>query len=301
MYEPDELYVLRSRFYSGNYAQALSEAQSVVADSDSLTKLRDSLVLRSFVAQGDLKQAQRLLSSSPAATLYVTHKLGNSNKAEIESQLENVRLDDAMDKVFAALVYLELGNVKMAMKAVHGGESLEEMAITVLGLLKVDRVDLAEKTLAKMAAVDDDDVLVQIAKIWTSLYKGFAKGNEEFQEVCDSLNELMDKNGKTSLLLDLHAAAEMRNGNFAEAIKVLKESRSTAIAAGLKSGSVTLFNSLVTLTHIDPKAAQSNPDQPTLFHHVLEELKKTYPQHPYFEQRKSLEGLFDQTASKYKF
>jgi hypothetical protein len=112
---------------------------------------------------------------------------------------------------------------------------------------------------------------------------------------------LMDKNGKTSLLLDLHAAAEMRNGNFAEAIKVLKESRSTAIAAGLKSGSVTLFNSLVTLTHIDPKAAQSNPDQPTLFHHVLEELKKTYPQHPYFEQRKSLEGLFDQTASKYKF
>jgi hypothetical protein len=96
MYEPDELYVLRSRFYSGNYAQALSEAQSVVADSDSLTKLRDSLVLRSFVAQGDLKQAQRLLSSSPAATLYVTHKLGNSNKAEIESQLENMRLLDCV-------------------------------------------------------------------------------------------------------------------------------------------------------------------------------------------------------------
>jgi tetratricopeptide (TPR) repeat protein len=218
--------------------------------------------------------------------------------AEVEAELENVRLEDPVDRVFAALLYLELGNVKQALRSVHGGESLEEIAISVLGLLKVDRVDLAEKTLAKMTEVDDDDTIVQLAKAWVNLHKGFGKQSEKVQDVLDSIHEMIEKNGKTAFLLELLAATEIRNGNYSEAIKILKEARSTAISTGVKPGTATLFNTLVTLNHLDPNTARSS-DQPGLFDHVKDELKKTYPNHPYFEKISALESLFDRSGSRY--
>ena len=52
LYEPDELFSLRSSFYIGAYANALNEADSVVADTQTLQDLRDTYIQRAHLACG---------------------------------------------------------------------------------------------------------------------------------------------------------------------------------------------------------------------------------------------------------
>jgi predicted Zn-dependent protease len=305
LYEPDELVVVRSRFYSGNYQGAIQEADQVLADSELIGTLRDAYIIRSHLALGNLKAADALLSKlSPSNPDLQPLKILLDLKAGKKDALNALDiLTDSPDalgivgKCNAAVAYLSVGNIKSALRLVHKGDSLEELALSVIGLLRIDRPDLAEKSLAKMAEQDDDDALSQVAKIWVHLSKGFTvnKGNNEgFQEVSDSVNELIEKNGKSPALLDLMACAEIRNGNYGEALKILKEVRALSSNSDLKIGEVTLYNSLVALTHADPV-----PKGASVRDQVIGEMAKIYPDHAYFAEHSRLDELFERTAQKY--
>eukprot|EP00475_Leptophrys_vorax_P042688 TRINITY_DN80515_c0_g1_i1.p1 TRINITY_DN80515_c0_g1~~TRINITY_DN80515_c0_g1_i1.p1 ORF type:complete len:311 (-),score=96.94 TRINITY_DN80515_c0_g1_i1:37-969(-) len=306
-YEPDELVVVRSRFYSGSYAGAIQEADSVLADTDLVSTLRDSYIVRSYLALGDYKAADSFLAKNalnnpdlqPLRCL-LDIKLGKKDSAINALDLLSESADKlgVPGKCNAAIAYLSVGNIKSALRLVHKGESLEELALSVIGLLRIDRFDLAEKSLAKMAEQDDDDALVVVTKIWVYLAKGFAGGkgsNDMFQEVSDSINELIEKNGKSSMMLDLMACAEMRNGNFGEALKILKEARSLNASQDSKFGEVSLFNTMVALTHAEPvvRANASSRDQ------VISEMGKLYPEHTYFSEYARLSDMFEACSQKY--
>ena len=148
-------------------------------------------------------------------------------------------IEDQIERVNAALVFLEFGNVKNALKIVYRGESLGELALSVLGFLRIDRADLAEKLLARMVELDDDDSICQIAGLWIALSKPLVKKDE----LLTAMAELIEKNGKSPMLLEYEACVQIQDRNYSEVLKLLKEARALSSSHCMKSSDVTLYNS----------------------------------------------------------
>merc|ERR1711904_585062 len=100
--------------------------------------------------------------------------------------------------------------------------ALEPMAILVQTYLKMDRVDLAEKTFKTMQQNEDDATLTQLASAWVNL----AKGGNQIQEALFILTDLAEKYNQTVTLLNGMAACHMSKGEFKDAEVLLKEALS---------------------------------------------------------------------------
>jgi len=183
---------------------------------------------------------------------------------------------------------LELGSIKNALKMVHKCESLEELALTVLGLLRIDRLDLAEKRLDKMAEIDDDDAISQIARLWCTLSKPLAKKDD----ILVAIAELIEKNGSSPMLLEFQACVQLQDGNYTEALKILKEARNLAISLN-QPRNVTLFNSLTATNFLESSGGLQ------ISQHITQELQQLYPDHHYFEDARNFDDLFSRAASRW--
>jgi hypothetical protein len=210
--EPEELYLLRGRFHAGNYKGAVEEAANVVADTEELQIYRDLLLLRSKIALGDARGVLKQLASTSKPALQAVKMLASisiasdSEKEALGRSVEDLvaahggESASLMLRIAAALCFLELGNVKAALRLARKEESLEELSLEVVGFLKIDRIDLAEKVLKKMKDADDDDACTQMASIWVALA---SSTSSNLSESTDTLNELAERyGGRTSLVRD---------------------------------------------------------------------------------------------------
>lgn len=120
-------------------------------------------------------------------------------------------------EIVCSLVQSHEGSVKDALKAVSKGRTLEQMSMMVSLLLRMDRMDLAAKCYSNMRAIDEDSSLTMLASAWIYI----SEGHKKVLEACNIYEDLIDKFGGSSLLLNGLAVAKIHQGEYAEAETLL--------------------------------------------------------------------------------
>jgi coatomer protein complex subunit epsilon len=292
MAEVDELFSLRNHFCLGNYQLAINEAGTLNRLNDTLKVEKDVYVYRSYIAMGqyDIVLDEVSDKDSTAAGLRAVKLLAKfmsdpSNKADHLADIKKWQSDPAMGnnptiQIVAAYMFIAEGMFKEALQSVRHGSNLEQLAAQAQIFLRMDRVDLCEKTVKQMADKDDEASQTQLATAWLYMYQGGPK----FQEAAYLYQELGDKFGISSLILNGQAAANLHQKNFEEAERLLME------ASGKSSTDPdTLVNQIVVSQHLN-KGAQVTG-------RLISQLKREHPTHAFVQALAVQEGAFDRVAA----
>lgn len=126
-------------------------------------------------------------------------------------------------QILTAQLYMAQENYKEALKLVHAdNENLEKMATAIAIYLKIDRLDLAQKTLKIMQDInEDDDILVQLASSWVQI----ESGGDRVNEALETLSELLTSPGPSVPVLNAIAVCNMQKKEFTAALDSLKQAR----------------------------------------------------------------------------
>lgn len=145
---------------------------------------------RARIADGDASKVLSELSSSdqPAAleavALLAKASLASPKTADnVSMEIEQLLSDETMAgnatvQTVAATAYLALSDERAALKTVRHQRDVEQIAISVQALLRMNRIDLAARNLEIMRKMDDDHSLTQICGAWIDLFRGGAKTQE---------------------------------------------------------------------------------------------------------------------------
>ena len=164
---------------------------------------------------------------------------------------------------------------------------MEHLALSAQIYIRMDRLDLAKKTLSSMKQADEEAVLTQLCSVYINL----AVGRSEVQDAIHTLGSLTEQYGNSSMLLNLSGTALIVAGRYDAAEKSLKE----AIAEEQSNGSAnsdTLINLVVCYQHLGKGMNQIAP--------LLEQLKSGFPTHPFVQGLSRVEGAFERESVKYK-
>ena len=180
--EPDELYTLRNLFWLGSYQLAINEANSLTKLPPHLVTEKQEFIYRSYLALeqyhiilSEIKDSPKTPISLLAVKLLASFMKDPSTKETALLQMQEWLSDpnaanSTTLQLVAATLYIHDDNIKEAIKILHHGVNMEQNAILVQLYLRIDRLDLAQKQLKAMKAVDEDGVLVMLATAWTHLY-----------------------------------------------------------------------------------------------------------------------------------
>jgi coatomer protein complex subunit epsilon len=155
------------------------------------------------------------------------------------------------------------------------------MALCVQILLKMERPDVAEKTLRQMASLDDDATLTQLAGAWVNL----ALGGSKVTDASYVFQELGDKHTWTPKLYNGAAVCAMAQGQWDDAERALLE-------ALTKDGkdTETLANLIVVGMHLGRRGGAKLRTYAT-------QLRAVAPQHALLAKQAALEEAFDAAAA----
>jgi len=290
----DSVRTLRNNYYLGHYQKVIDE----VKEFSSETPAQMAFYYRALLQLRPEEVFQNIDDRAPTALqaikLLGTYRTAAEDNKELVFETLNEWLQDEIlnqDQVLnliAAQVYFEEGNYKDALKLVaSAGEDLEKFAMAVQIYLKIDRVDIAVKTVAAMADIDDDDALTQLCTAWIHI----AQGGSKLREASFLLQELMEMFGKSTSLLVTSAVVQLHLANYKEANDFLKMARSTSLENGGKVSADTLVNYTVAL--------QLTKRAPEIVTKIKQELSDSYPGHPYLATQAEMERMFDTHAAKY--
>eukprot|EP00177_Eucheuma_denticulatum_P003058 GFKZ01005508.1.p1 GENE.GFKZ01005508.1~~GFKZ01005508.1.p1 ORF type:complete len:294 (-),score=52.03 GFKZ01005508.1:227-1108(-) len=225
----DELFELRNYFYLGNFSAATTEGETVSVDDPKLRIERDIILKRLELAKGNYDQVIQSIPDDAAPTLLAVRLLAQLIKdpsiaAAAPDQLSTWTSDELAQTspcflLMCAIIYARLGDFDNALRTANRVNGFEELAVKVQVLLQMDRVDAAEKEVAKMQAIDEDATLTQLATAWTRL----AKGGGDVQEAVSIYQDLLERHGATDQILNGMAACHLAMGKPNDAERVLKE------------------------------------------------------------------------------
>lgn len=228
----DELFDVKNAFFIGNYTQCIKEVENVTkVSTEELQVERLGYLYRSYVAQKKFRVVLDEITESSAAALIPIRIMaeyfgGNrSKKDEAVSHLEKLLTSSVVkDKhlliIAAATIYAEEGNFEAALRVLNQGDHIEYNALNLHIYLQMDRKDLARKELKLMQDRDDDATLTQLAQAWVNIALG---GEKMLQDAYYIFQEMVEKHGPTSLLLNGQAACFMGQGKYQEAQSVLQD------------------------------------------------------------------------------
>lgn len=291
----NDLFDLRNFFYLGNYQAAINEGQSLpsstLSEYDATEK--DCYVFRSYIAKGNLEFVLQEIPDSTKSIPLLAVKLlatyiGKEESREIAVATLKEWLQDSaaashptVQIIGATIFYLE-GNYEEAMRCVFQSTSLEGLAFLVQIYLTIHRVDQAEKELKGMQQLDADATPTQLATAWVYL----ALGGQKISEAEAIFQELGEKYGFSSLLLNGMAICAMHEQNFNQAEKYLLQALEKN-----SSDPDTLANLVVCYQH------QQKPTE--IINRQINQLKLTAPNHKWLSSLSQVEQQFDQLALQF--
>ncbi|CAN8066982.1 unnamed protein product [Agarophyton chilense] len=225
----DELFELRNYFYLGNLASAAQEGETVSVDDQKSEIQRDVIMKRIDLAKGNYDAIIASVSDHSAPALQLVKVLAQLRNNPSSSETAAAKVQQlATDEIasaspscllMCAIVYAQLGDFDNALRSANQVRSLEELAVMVQVLLRMDRPDAAEKEVAEMQSIDEDATLTQLANAWVHLYKG----GEGVQEAIYMYQDLLERHGATDQVLNGMAVCHLAMGKPDESERVLTE------------------------------------------------------------------------------
>lgn len=171
-----------------------------------------------------------------------------------------------------------------ALKALKtAGSGPEQLALSTQLALRLDRPDLAEKSLKPLQAADDESVLYQLTLGWLCL----AQGGDRYKEAALVFRDLLDRHGPCLIGLNGAAAAAIALRRFEEADKAIQEAMGLAEAAG--GDGTTLVNAIT----LAAATGRGGADK------LVAKLREVDPSHPYLTSLGLAESAFDRVAASY--
>ena len=295
--EPDELYTLRNLFWLGNFQLAIKEANGMKKCPTHLQDEKNEYMYRSYAALGQYDVVISEVSDTEAPLNLRGVKLlalvlcGEADKDMAVLQIQewlnadNIGSSIATLQLLLAILHSTEGgaagaNISEAIKCVHTGATMEQMAMSVQLYIRLDRLDFAQKQLAKMKSVDEDSTLTCLATGWCHLS---ALPATKAQEAGYIFEELADKYGSSALLLNAQAVSKMHQQLWDEAETLLSDAMQKA-----PSDPETLANLIVVGQHLGLEVDVTK--------RYLNQLKKVAPQHQLVSMLNVFEGAFDRVG-----
>lgn len=155
-------------------------------------------------------------------------KYFDENRSSVVANDDNADEDTIYSMIIwclsAATVYYNEQLYENALMVMHSAieisPDLECLAMRLQCHLKINRLDLAKATLAKMQEKDDDATLTQLATAWINI----EQGGEKLQDAYYIFQDFCDKFVSTSLLLNGQAVCFIAQEKYEEADAALRNS-----------------------------------------------------------------------------
>jgi len=288
----DELFDIKNAFYTGNYQTCINEAQKLKISDPELSLDRDVFMYRSYLA---LKKFRVVLeevgpSSKPLLkplAMLATFMSSPGKKEAIVSEVDsimagNVDVTNYVQLIVAATVYLGVDQPESALRVLHPSDNLECSALKIQALLAIHRPDLAKKELKVMQEKDEDATITQLSQAWTNM----ALGGDKIQEAYYIYQEMIDKLGATSMLLNGQAVTFLAQGKYSEAESALNEAMEKD-----PNNADTLVNMIV--------LSQHQGKAPEVSNRYLSQLKDMDPNHSFVMKLNKKEEDFDRMVKQY--
>jgi len=295
--DSDALRSVRNAFYLALYQNVQKEVAQLDQNNQTVRGWGDVYAAR---AQVCLNPAALQASESAATPIQAVKQLATYLTAAPDNRelvLDTLKewlstpelASDVTLQLVAAHIYMLEGMNKEALKLVsNDAENLEKLAVCVAIYLRMDRVDLASKSVKCMHDVDDDDTLTQLCAAWLAI----RTGGDRLNEAAFLLQELIEKFGPSVPVLNALAVCSLHQRQYAQAFQHTKSARELAIKSGQKVSAETLLNSIVALQHL-----RRGVD---IIEKITLELRKNYPDHPWIQQQADMEEKFDKYATTFK-
>jgi tetratricopeptide (TPR) repeat protein len=274
-------------FWLGNYQQAINEAGTLSRCPAALKDEKEEFVYRSYLALGqydivlnEVKESAPIgIRAIKVLAAYMANP-GSPEAAQIQIQEWISESENASLALVSAILYTMEDNTKEAIKALRYARTMEHHAILIQLYLRMDRLDLALKELKTLKSKDEDCPLSSLATAWTSLYAGGGK----VQEAAFIYDELVDKYGGSSMLLNGLAVAKMHQEQYEEAETLLQEALTKSPA-----DPDTLANLICVCQHLGRA--------PEIVSRYLSQLKSKAPNHQLISSISTFEGAFERVAA----
>lgn len=225
----DDLFELRNYFYLGNLTAATTEGETVSVEGHGAEIERDVILKRLDLAKGKYDDIIQAVDESSAPALLVVKLLAQyckdpSSGDAMSAELQKLSTDEVVAAspcglLMCAIAYAQIGDFDNSLRAASRVNTLEELAVKVQVLIRMDRIDVAEKEVARMQSIDEDATLTQLATAWTHL----AKGGENVQEAVYIYQDLLERHGATDQILNGMAVCHIAMGKPDESERALKE------------------------------------------------------------------------------
>lgn len=228
----DALFDVRNALYIGAYQQCINEGGKLKTASDDDTEEKNVLVYRAMIGLGKYSTVKSEIDDSSSSDLLAVKRLARylhrkaDRKAVVEEtralQEDGISLGIPTVALISGMIFYHEQLYDEALRCLKGNkdaESLETIGMAIQTYIKMDRIDMAGKELKRMVVVNEDSTLTQLATAWVNA----AKGGEKLQECFYNFEELAQKYGSTTLLLNGQATARVLQGNFEEAEGLLLE------------------------------------------------------------------------------